>query len=86
MKLFENFFLKYIFLVVMNYKTILLIDFISPVILSQRIRDVIIVPNGLKRFSKSCCVILFDKPDTYRLAPFIASELGRAKDTLKKTR
>lgn len=52
-----------------------------PVILSHKIRDVIICPNGVNKFSKSCCVMLFDKPDTYRLAPLIASELGRANDT-----
>ena len=38
-------------------------------------------PYGLNIFSKSCCVILLGKPETYRLAPLMASLLGRAYDT-----
>lgn len=49
--------------------------------LSQRMRDVIIRPNGLKMASSSPCVIFFGKPETYKLAPLIDSELGRANDT-----
>lgn len=52
-----------------------------PVMLSQSIRDVMILPYGLKRFSRSCCVMFFGKPLTYRFAPLIASLLGLAYDT-----
>jgi hypothetical protein len=54
----------------------------SPVILSHKILDVIIRPYGLNKFSRSCCVICFGRPLTYKLAPLIASLLGLAKDTL----
>lgn len=50
----------------------------SPDILSHNIRDVIMRPKGLNRASKSCCAIFFGKPETYKFAPLIASELGRA--------
>lgn len=50
-------------------------------ILSHKILDVIICPKEQNIFSKSCWVILFDNPDTYKLAPLIESELGRANDT-----
>lgn len=53
----------------------------NPVMLSQRILDVIIWPYGLKSDSRSCWVIPLDRPDTYKLAPLIESELGRANDT-----
>lgn len=52
-----------------------------PVMLSQSIRDVMILPYGLNRFSRSCCVMFFGKPLTYRFAPLIASLLGLAYDT-----
>lgn len=59
-------------------------DRFLPVMLSHRMRDVIIRPYGLNRDSKSCWVMFFGNPETYRFAPFIASELGRAYDTWKK--
>lgn len=49
--------------------------------LSHNIRDVMMRPKGLNRASKSCCVMFFGKPDTYKFAPLMASELGRAYDT-----
>lgn len=49
--------------------------------LSQRILEVIMRPYGLKRASRSCWVMFLGKPDTYKLAPLIASELGLAYDT-----
>lgn len=52
-----------------------------PVMLSQSIRDVMIRPYGLNRFSRSCCVMFFGKPLTYKFAPLIASLLGLAYDT-----
>lgn len=52
-----------------------------PVMLSHRILDVIILPYGLNNASRSCCVMFFGSPDTYRFAPFIASELGLAYET-----
>lgn len=54
---------------------------ILPVILSQSIRDVIIRPKGVNNDSRSGWDIFFGNPDTYKLAPLIDSELGRAKDT-----
>lgn len=60
-------------------------DRLLPVILSHKMRDVIIRPYGLNRDSKSCWVMFFGNPETYRLAPLIASELGRAYDTWKQT-
>lgn len=50
--------------------------------LSHRMRDVIILPKGVNRASKSGCVMDFGRPDTYRLAPLIDSELGLASETL----
>lgn len=58
-----------------------LIGLILPVILSHKIRDVIIRPYGLNNASRSGWDIFFGKPDTYKLAPLIASELGRANET-----
>jgi len=57
-----------------------------PVMLSQRMREVIMRPYGLKRFSRSCWVMFFGSPLTYRFAPFIASLLGRAYDTWKEAK
>jgi hypothetical protein len=57
-----------------------------PVMLSQRIREVIMRPYGLKRFSRSCWAMFFGSPLTYRFAPFIASLLGRAYDTWKEAK
>lgn len=54
---------------------------ILPVILSHRMRDVMIRPYGLNSDSRSGWDIFFGKPDTYKLAPLIASELGLANDT-----
>lgn len=54
----------------------------SPEILSQSIRDVIILPYDANSASKSGCDRFLGRPDTYKLAPFIDSELGRAYDTL----
>lgn len=54
-----------------------------PVMLSHRIRDVMIRPYGANNDSKSGWVIFFGKPETYKLAPLMASELGRAKETYK---
>ena len=63
----------------------ILINFLSwknlPVTLSQRMRDVMIRPKGVKSDSNSCWLIPFGSPDTYRFAPFMASDDGRAKDT-----
>lgn len=38
-------------------------------------------PYGLKSDSRSGCDMFFGNPDTYKLAPLIASELGRANET-----
>jgi hypothetical protein len=54
--------------------------------LSHSIRDVMILPYGLKRFSRSCCAMFFGKPLTYRFAPLIASLLGLAYDTWTECR
>ena len=51
---------------------------VLPVMLSQRMRDVIIFPEHANILSKSGCAICFGRPDTYRFAPFIASLLGLA--------
>ena len=45
---------------------------------SVRIFEEIIVPNGVNKFSNSCWVISNRRPQIYRLAPFIVSELGLA--------
>lgn len=55
--------------------------FVLPVMLSDSIRDVIILPYGVNIASKSGCVIFFGKPETYKFAPLMDSELGRANDT-----
>lgn len=52
-----------------------------PVTLSERMRDVMICPNGLKSASKSSWLIVFARPLTYKFAPLIDSLLGRANDT-----
>ena len=49
-----------------------------PVMLSQRMRDVMILPKGLNRDSNSCCVKFLGSPLTYKLAPLMASLLGLA--------
>lgn len=54
-----------------------------PVILSHNMREVMMRPYGLNSDSKSDWSMFFGSPDTYRFAPFIASELGRANDTYK---
>ena len=50
----------------------------SPVILSHRMREVIMLPEQENNRSKSGWAICLGNPDTYRLAPFIASLLGWA--------
>ena len=50
----------------------------SPVILSHRMREVIMLPEQENNRSKSGWAICLGNPDTYKLAPFIASLLGRA--------
>merc|ERR1719422_531811 len=52
-----------------------------PDILSQRILLVMILPQLANSRSRSGCVMCLGRPDTYRLAPLIASLLGRANDT-----
>lgn len=44
-------------------------------------RDVTILPYGANISSMSACVMLRGNPLTYKLAPFILSLLGRARDT-----
>lgn len=58
------------------------IIYVIPVTLSERIRDVMICPKGLKSASKSSWLIVLARPLTYKLAPLIDSLLGRANDTL----
>lgn len=53
-------------------------------ILSHRMRDVIMRPYGLKMASSSACAMFFGRPEMYRLAPLIASELGRAYETCQQ--
>lgn len=53
----------------------------SPVILSQRILDVMMLPHDENILSRSGCVMCFGRPLTYRFAPFMASLLGLAYDT-----
>jgi len=62
-----------------------IIRLLVPVMLSQRIREVMIRPNGLNSDSNSCCVRFFGNPLTYKLAPLIASLLGLAYETWKTT-
>ena len=52
-----------------------------PVMLSHKILDVIIAPEQANILSKSGCAICLGRPETYKLAPFIASLLGLAYDT-----
>ena len=52
-----------------------------PVMLSHKMREVMISPAQENIRSKSGWAMCFGNPDTYRLAPFIASLLGRAYDT-----
>ena len=49
-----------------------------PVILSHKILEVMMLPLIANIRSKSGWVMCLGKPDTYKLAPFIASLLGRA--------
>lgn len=49
--------------------------------LSHKMRDVMMRPYGLNNDSKSGWDIFFGKPDTYKFAPLIDSELGLANDT-----
>ena len=52
-----------------------------PVMLSHKMREVMISPAQENIRSKSGWAMCFGNPDTYRLAPFIASLLGRAYET-----
>jgi hypothetical protein len=61
--------------------TILSCSTCLPVMLSQRILEVMMFPQDENSCSRSGWVKCFGNPDTYRLAPFIASLLGRAYDT-----
>ena len=42
-------------------------------------------PQEANSLSRSGWVMCFGRPDTYRLAPLMASLLGRAKDTWRRT-
>ena len=55
-----------------------------PEMLSQRILLVMMLPHEENILSRSGWVMCLGRPDTYRLAPLIASLLGRAKETWKK--
>lgn len=55
-----------------------------PVMLSHRMREVMMEPYGLNMASRSCWVMDLGRPDTYRLAPLMASLLGLAYDTCHK--
>lgn len=57
------------------------IEFMIPVMLSQRMRDVMMRPNGANRVSNSLWHIVFGMPLTYKLAPLMFSLLGRANET-----
>ena len=50
----------------------------APVMLSQRILEVMMFPQEENILSRSGCAMCFGRPLTYKLAPFIASLLGRA--------
>ena len=52
-----------------------------PVMLSQRILLVMMLPHELKRRSRSGWAMCLGRPDTYRFAPLMASLLGRAYET-----
>lgn len=52
-----------------------------PVMLSQRMRDVMIRPKGAKSVSSSLWHMVLGMPLTYKLAPLMFSLLGRAKET-----
>lgn len=54
-----------------------------PVKLSVKILDVMILPQGLNKRSRSASVIDLDRPQMYKFAPLIDSQLGRAKETFK---
>jgi hypothetical protein len=56
-----------------------------PVILSDNIREVMILPYESKIASRSGWVIFFGKPDTYKFAPLIDSLDGRANETCGST-
>lgn len=55
--------------------------FSVPVFWSYSILDVMISPQSENICSKSNCVKDLGRPDIYRLAPLILSQLGRAKET-----
>merc|ERR1719225_1272262 len=52
-----------------------------PEMLSHSILLVMMFPQEANSLSRSGWVMCFGRPDTYRLAPLMASLLGRAKDT-----
>ena len=49
-----------------------------PVMLSQRILLVMMLPHELKSRSRSGWAMCLGSPETYRFAPLMASLLGRA--------
>jgi len=53
----------------------------QPVCESQRMREVMMLPHDTNIDSSSRCVIDLGSPLTYRLAPLMSSQLGRASDT-----
>ena len=52
-----------------------------PVMLSHKMRDVMIRPNGANSASSSLWHIVFGMPLTYKFAPLMFSLLGRANET-----
>lgn len=52
-----------------------------PVMLSHKMRDVMMRPNGANSASSSLWHIVFGMPLTYKLAPLMFSLLGRANET-----
>lgn len=52
-----------------------------PVQLSFKILEVMMRPYGLKMASKSGCEMFLGNPETYKLAPLMDSDDGRAKET-----
>ena len=57
----------------------------EPEMLSHSILLVMMFPQEANSLSRSGWVMCFGRPDTYRLAPLMASLLGRAKDTWRGT-
>lgn len=51
--------------------------------LSHSILLVMMFPQEANSLSRSGWVMCFGRPETYRLAPLMASLLGRAKDTCR---